>query len=189
MIFFCAFFKRLLTVNLFYSLCIYDLLCVATLATYPKWFLMSMVFLVTSSSSSSFPLGLSLFRGCHSKSLLSMLTCLTCIFHSDTSYLHVLSHCIHKSRLWLPLCLLSGRYISSILIPMYPVSVLCTCPNYLNPASLAFSVIRNTDLALGFTLDALPDATLTIHPGLGPALLNTNLCSLGAGLFFLVKER
>ena len=34
------------------------------------------------------------------------------------------------------------------------------------------------DVALGFTPGALPDATLTIYPGLGPALLNTNLCFL-----------
>ena len=39
------------------------------------------------------------------------------------------------------------------------------------------------DLALGFTPDALCDATVTIYPGLGPALLNTNLCSLMAVFF------
>ena len=35
-------------------------------------------------------------------------------------------------------------------------------------------------MAIGFTPDALPDATLTIYPGLGPVLFNTNLCSLVA---------
>ena len=38
------------------------------------------------------------------------------------------------------------------------------------------------DLALGFTPDALPDTTFTIYPGLGPALYNTDLCSLVTGL-------
>ena len=39
----------------------------------------------------------------------------------------------------LPLCLLPGSSISSILLPMYPLSLLCTCPNHLNLAFLAFS--------------------------------------------------
>ena len=41
------------------------------------------------------------------------------------------------------------------------------------------------DLALGFTPDALPDATLTTYPGLGPALFTLNLCSLVAGFYLL----
>uniref|UniRef100_A0A3P8WWC6 Protease associated domain containing 1 n=1 Tax=Cynoglossus semilaevis TaxID=244447 RepID=A0A3P8WWC6_CYNSE len=39
----------------------------------------------------------------------------------------------------LPLFLLPGSSISNILLPMYPLSLLCTCPNHLNLASLAFS--------------------------------------------------
>ena len=39
----------------------------------------------------------------------------------------------------LPLPLLPGSSISSILLPMYPLSLLCTCPNHLNLASLVFS--------------------------------------------------
>ena len=41
--------------------------------------------------------------------------------------------------LGLPLGLLRGTSISSILLSMCPLSLLCTCPNYTNLASLAFS--------------------------------------------------
>ena len=44
-------------------------------------------------------------------------------------------------------------------------------------------------MALGFTPDALPSATLTIYPALGPALFNTNLCSPVAGLLPLIAIR
>ena len=63
-----------------------------------------------------------------------------CIFFSHTNYLHVLSHIIQKS----PLCLLPGSSILIILLPIYSLSVLCTCPNHLNLASLTLSPRRLT---------------------------------------------
>ncbi|KAF7708794.1 hypothetical protein HF521_017851, partial [Silurus meridionalis] len=44
----------------------------------------------------------------------------------------------------LPLFLLPGGSILSILLPIYPMSLLCTCPNHLNLTSLTLSPKRPT---------------------------------------------
>ncbi|KAF7688101.1 hypothetical protein HF521_014107, partial [Silurus meridionalis] len=46
--------------------------------------------------------------------------------------------------LGLPLFLFPGGSILSILLPIHPMSLLCTCPNHLNLASLTLSPKRPT---------------------------------------------
>ena len=60
----------------------------------------------------------------------------------------------------LPLRLLPGSSISSILLPMYPLSLLCTCPNHLNLSSFSSkpSCLRGPSNYL------VPDPVHPCHP-------------------------
>ena len=77
------------------------------------------------------------FQGFPQRIIVSISTRSLCIFH----YLYLLSHCILFGQ---PLRLLPGCSISSILLPMYPLSFLCTCLNHLNLASLALTFKTST---------------------------------------------
>ena len=99
--------------------------------------------------------GFSLFRGCHSESLFLILpySLYLLLWHQLPTCPPSLHPYISSSGL--PLHLLPGSSISSILLPMYPLSLLCTWPNHLNLASLAFSpslpvgVVNNETLPSG----------------------------------------
>ena len=65
------------------------------------------------------------------------------IFLYYNKSLHILPHSIYRPPLLLSYAPLSGS-ILSILLPTHPASLLCTCPNHLNLASLTMYSIRPT---------------------------------------------
>ena len=99
------------------------------------------------SSSYSSPYGFSLFRGRHSESPFSILSYfLYLLLLTPTTCMSSLIASINL-LFGRPLGLIPGSSISSILLPMSPLSLFCTCPNHLNLASLAlYPNTENSDI-------------------------------------------